>query len=482
MLRKHAIIVMFAWGLAFALAAEEKHDEHDHGGHAANEHEGEHAEEGCVLLTPQQLKMANLELQAVAGGTLAKTLEGPGEIVANDDKLAHLTPRVPGVVAQVFKTIGDSVKEGELLAVLQSPELGNAKIEYFTAKLNLDLARLDLEREQVIHDNTQKLLDLLKPEPEPADIDRQLQGLAVGENKTRLLTAYSALRLGRFGRTRAERLLAEKAISQADFELAAKQFESAEAEYKGAYEDVTFRFKQRLVQAQRTDRVAQTAFQNSERRLHVLGIPEAQLAQLAKEKDADVARYELRAPFAGVVTARHMTAGEHLDTAATCFTITDLSSVWCNVRVYPKDLPRVRVGQRVRIVAPGCEAPLTGSVAVVHPLVSEKTRAAFVRVTLENKDLLLRPGLFVTGGIVLEEVQAPVVVPLAAIQTLKEREVVFVAEEHEGEFAATPIQRGFSDGVLVEIKSGLEAGQRVVVRNSFILKAEMAKGSGGHQH
>jgi cobalt-zinc-cadmium efflux system membrane fusion protein len=474
MLREHAIVAAFVGCLALAIAAEEKH--------AGHEGEGEHAEEGSVRLTPQQLKMAELELQAVAGGTLAKMLEGPGEIVANDDKVAHLTPRVPGVVTQVLKTIGDHVKEGELLAVLQSPDLGNAKIEYFTAKLNLDLARLDLEREQVIHDNTQKLLDLLKSEPEPADIDRRLQGLAVGENKTRLLTTYSALRLGRSGRTRAERLLAEKAISQADFELAAKEFESAEAEYKGAYEDVTFRFKQRLVQAQRAGRVAETAFQNAERRLHVLGIPEAQLAELAKEKDSDVARYELRAPFTGVVTARHMTTGEHLDTAAACFTITDLSSVWCNVRVYPKDLPRVKVGQRVRIVAPGCETPLTGSVAVVHPLVSEKTRAAFVRVTLENKDLLLRPGLFVTGAIVEAEVRAAVAVPLAAIQTFENREIVFVAEEHEGEFEAKPVQRGYSDGVLVEIKSGLGAGQRVVVRNSFILKAALGKGEGGHQH
>jgi cobalt-zinc-cadmium efflux system membrane fusion protein len=118
---------------------------------------------------------------------------------------------------------------------------------------------------------------------------------------------------------------------------------------------------------------------------------------------------------------------------------------------------------------------------MVSPLVNEKTRAGFARVVLPNPDLSLRPGLFVTGSVVLEESQAPVVVPVGAIQTFEGKEIVFVAGDEEGEFVPKPIQRGFSDGVLVEVKNGLSAGEKVVVRNSFVLKAELGKGEGGHE-
>ncbi|MFH0939493.1 MAG: efflux RND transporter periplasmic adaptor subunit [Planctomycetota bacterium] len=461
-------------------------EEHGHGKEGCEKekdaHDGHSDEKGVIHLNAKQMKMVELELQLVSSGKLAKTLECPGEILVNEDNVAHITPRVPGVTVQVLKTIGDKVIDGELLAILESPELGSAKIDYFTARLNLDLARLDLEREQMVHDNTRKLLDILISKPEPDEIEKRLQGLSIGENKSRLLTSYSALRLGRSAWNRAQKLQADKIISQAEYEFATKQFECAEAEYKGAFEEVNFNYRQRLVQAQRALRVMEITFQNSERRLHILGVAEAQLSAISKENDEQVARYELRAPFAGIVTEKHITRGEHLETTSNCFTIVDLSSVWCNVRVYPKDINRVKVGQVVRIKVSEDDNLLQGKVAVIHPIVSEKTRAAFVRISLDNANGYLRPGLFVTGVIVLEEHEAPVVVPIGAIQTFEGKEIVFVTGDVEGEFKTQPVQCGYSDGIMIEIKSGLEAGQKIVVRNSFILKAELSKGEGGCAH
>jgi cobalt-zinc-cadmium efflux system membrane fusion protein len=88
----------------------------------------------------------------------------------------------------------------------------------------------------------------------------------------------------------------------------------------------------------------------------------------------------------------------------------------------------------------------------------------------------------VTGAIVLEEIRAAVAVPVAALQTFEGREIVFVQGDAEGEFVPRPVRRGFSDGRLVEIPAGLEPGEKVVVRNSFLLKAELGKGEGGHAH
>jgi cobalt-zinc-cadmium efflux system membrane fusion protein len=457
------------------------------GGHGKEEGKGAHAghageEKGVVTLTPQALTMAALEIQAAGGATLARTLDGPGEIVLDEDRVAHLTPRIPGVAVKVLKTVGDKVAEGDVLAVLESAELGNAKIEHSTARVNLELARLDLAREQLVHDNTRKLLDLLRGVPEPAEIVRQTEGLAIGENKSRLVAAYSALRQARAAWSRAQKLKEDRLISDADHDLAAREHESAQAAYRGAFEEVDLRHTQSLVQAQRAVTLAGNAARNAERRLHIMGLTEQQVAALPSEEDAAIARFELRAPFAGTLIERHLTLGEVVTADASCFTLADLATVWCHVRVSPADAGRVKVGQAVRVQENGRDEPRPGTITMVSPLVNEKTRAGFVRIVLDNPDRSLRPGQFVTGAIVLEELRPAVAVPVAALQVLEGKDVVFVQGDAEGEFVPRPVRRGYSDGRRVEIQAGLEPGEKIVVRNSFILKAELGKGTGAHEH
>jgi membrane fusion protein, heavy metal efflux system len=456
--------------------------EDGHGKPAAGHSGHQEAEKGVVLLSATALKMADLTVQPVGGGKLAKTLDGPGEVQLDEDRVAHLTPRVPGVVVKALRSVGDQVTEGEVLAILESADLGNSKIDFFTAKISLELARLDLEREQLVYDNTKKLLELLKAEPEGAEIARQSHGLVVGDNKTRLLSGYSAMRQAHAAWKRAQKLKQDKLVSEADYDLAAKEYESAQASYRGAFEDVDLGHKQRLIQVQRAVKLAETSCLNAERRLHVMGLTEAQVGALTKDEDTGIARYELRAPFAGTIIERHLTLGEHVSVETTCFVLADLTSVWCHVRVSPGDMGQVKVGQTVRVKEPTQSELRTGRITMVSPLVNEKTRAGFARVALANADAALRPGLFVTGSVVLEESQAPVVVPVGALQTFEGKEIVFVVGDEAGEFVPKPVQRGFSDGVLVEIKNGLTPGEKVVVRNSFVLKAELGKGAGGHEH
>jgi cobalt-zinc-cadmium efflux system membrane fusion protein len=98
------------------------------------------------------------------------------------------------------------------------------------------------------------------------------------------------------------------------------------------------------------------------------------------------------------------------------------------------------------------------------------------RALVQNPDGLLRPGLFVTGEVSVEEIEAPVAVRPRAIQSVKEKTVVFVAEETA--FEARAVELGSSDSEYVQILSGLNAGDRYVAENSFLLKAELGKGEG----
>lgn len=441
----------------------------------------EHEEKDAVHLKSDALAAANLEIQPAGPGVILKTTDAPGEIQLNADQVVHVTPRASGVVERVLKSVGDSVGEGEVLSVLQSADLGNAKIEYFTAKVNLDLAQRDGQREKTVHDNTEKLLQLLKGTPEPAEIEKALLGASIGETKTKLLNAYAALRLSRSGWDRAQKLKGDGLISEANFDVAAKEVESAQAEFSGTFEEVQFGYKTRLLQAQRSVRLAEVACQNAERRLHILGLSDPQVSDLEKEKDIDVARYEMRAPISGTIIEKHIALGEQVAQERDCFVVADLSTVWCDLRVYVSQVSKIKAGQRVLLKAPGQEKPLEATVSVVGPLISEKSRAASIRLVMKNPAGLLRPGLFVTGSFVLEETKVPVAVPAQAIQRLENRNVVFVPGDEDGEFVAKPVRIGATDGSLVEIQAGLEAGAKVVVRNSFVLKAELGKGEGGEE-
>ena len=97
----------------------------EHAAHAgADTHEGhgevEGHEEPVVSLTPAEIEEFGLMLAIAGPGVLSTEIEVPGEVVANNDRLAHIAPRFPGVVTEVRKTIGDPVTRGEILAVVEN--------------------------------------------------------------------------------------------------------------------------------------------------------------------------------------------------------------------------------------------------------------------------------------------------------------------------------------------------------------------------
>ncbi|MDN4040318.1 efflux RND transporter periplasmic adaptor subunit, partial [Massilia sp. YIM B02443] len=97
---------------------------------------------------------------------------------------------------------------------------------------------------------------------------------------------------------------------------------------------------------------------------------------------------------------------------------------------------------------------------------------------IDNPGGAWRPGLFVDVALVQGTKQAAVAIPADAIQTVEDKPVVFVVTE--GGFRTQPIVAGINDGKGVEILEGLAAGTRYVNRGSFVLKAELGKGSAEH--
>lgn len=450
-------------------AQSDQHADHD---------EGEEEIE-AVTLTEAQLREYGVELAPLTGGPVATHLSLPAEVGLNQDALVHVTPRVPGVVAEVNAYLGDVVVAGQSLAVLESPELGEAKITLLQALQAKTLADADLDRQRTISANTKLLLELLRTEPTLEALQAQSSAMRIGKDKGRLISAYARLIAGRANFAR-ERELREKGLStQADLIVAQESYNSALAEYMAVFEEIDFTFGVRLQDAQRAAQVATSAVENAGRRLHILGISDEKMDVVHQESHEDISRYVITAPIAGRIVSKHISPGEKVDGESSIFTIADLSTVWLNIAVYERYLDQINEGHEV-VVHAG-DRKTNGRVVYVSTAMTEGTRTLTARVVLDNADGRWRPGEFTTVRIETNSTNVERRVPIVAVQQWEGRNVIFV-QTVDG-IVPVPVTLGLQNDKNVEIfNDDLPIGSAVVVRNSFLMKSELGKNSAGHGH
>src|SRR5450830_218880 len=214
--------------------------------HAEKKDEHGHEEvEGRLELTAAQSRAAGVVIATAAPGRIKTTIALPGEIRFNEDRTAHVVPRLAGVVEAVQADLGQLVKKGQILAVIASTELSEQRSGLLSAQRRLSLARSTYERE--------------------------------------------------------EKLWREKISAEQDY-----------------------------LQAQQAWREAEIAVQNAQQKLNALGATGGGKGPLN--------RYEIRAPFDGMVLEKHIALGEAVKEDANIFVISDLSTVWAEIAVPAKDL------------------------------------------------------------------------------------------------------------------------------------------------
>ena len=206
-----------------------------------------------------------------------------------------------------------------------------------------------------------------------------------------------------------------------------------------------------------------------------LGDPVAKGEILAVVESNDSLRpYEIKSEIAGTVIDRKISLGSFVKNEDTIFTVADLTTVWADLSVFQQDFERLQIGQEA-VIHPGQQAEsIPSTIAYISPFGTEGTQSMLARCVVPNEKGRLRPGLFVTAEIATREIEARVTVKLAALQTWKDKPVVFAVEGEE--FSAREVELGARDGDRVEIRSGLKPDDQYVSDNSFILKAELGKG------
>jgi multidrug efflux pump subunit AcrA (membrane-fusion protein) len=190
---------------------------------------------------------------------------------------------------------------------------------------------------------------------------------------------------------------------------------------------------------------------------------------------------ELKAPIGGQIIERHGTVGEAVDKTTELYTISDLKMVWCIAEVKEKDVAVVRTGQSASIrVLAYPRRFFAGTVLLSGQEVEERTRTLEVRIEVDNRDGALKPGMFADVELVTSVLDNVLMIPDDALQTLEDKQIVFIAADHN-EFIKRVVVVGREHAGQAEILDGVHEGERVVTKGSFILKSELLKGELGEE-
>lgn len=436
----------------------------DDGSHEVEPGEGHSEEEGRVVLTEQQLRSAGIEVTVIGPGRVFEALTLPGTVAPNADAVLHVTPRASGQVRSVSKHLGESVRPGELLCVLDSVELGDAVAAYMRDRERVRAAEETLAQERELYSG-------------------RLEAV------TTVLDGAVAIQKRIYER---EEELQEKAVSTVRPLLEAdKAFQLSKLERDRELTELRAERDARLLALEvdlRTKRIELVAAGN---RLRAMGLGADELAGLDDSSPLVSGEYRIHAPGSGVVVDRHVSTGEFVEAGAKLYIIENLSSVWFVASSFEEQLPSVRSGQAAYVsldAFPG--TTLNGTVSFLDYHVDPTSRSVGVRITLDNaqldswsEELPLRPGMFGRAQLETTARQAALVLPEAALVHDDDGDYVFV-QLGPYAFERRDVSAKHVAGGMVEITSGLEAGEAVAVSGTFLLKSAERQGElgGGHSH
>ncbi len=333
-----------------------------------------------LTLSAEEIQTAGIKVQKLELQEKAEQITVTATIQANQDRLAHVAPRVPGSIVKVSANLGDKVKTGQALALLDSIELGEARSAYLQAASEAALAGANFERAQRLH--------------------------------------------------------ADNIIPEKDYLRARAEHEKARAALRAASD-----------------------------KLRMMGVNPEKLTGSV---------FPLTAPFAGTIIEKKAVLGELAAPDQSLFTVADLSNLWIESDLFEKDLGKVRVGAQATVTLSAYPGDVfKGRLTYISSTMDKETRTVKARVEVPNTGGRLKPEMFATVAIDTEVSAKALTVPEGAVLLLQGQPTVFVAER--GGFEPRAVEVGERAQGYAVLKSGVAAGENVVVGGAYALKARLLK-------
>ena len=369
------------------------------------------------------VRKAGIEIELADTKPVIESISANGEITYDETKVAHLASRLAGTIWRVEKNVGDTVRKGEVLALVDAADAGKAKAELLDSFAQVDFHSATVAR--------------LRPLYEKQVV------------------------------TGARMLEADTALQQANIQLRRAKQALANLGMQVSLEELS-----KLSESERDARV------------RFLGLPSGLVRQLGSETISNNL-VPLIASLDGVVTRREAVVGEVVDPSETLFELADTSRMWVRFNVALEDAQYVTVGQAVRFRPDGSRTSVDGSVGWISTNVDKQTRTVEVRANVKNASGNLRNETFGLGQIILREVEEAVVVPESAVQWDGTCFVTFVRdrnyfdEQHPKMFHTRTVRPGVTQDGFTEIIAGILPGEVVVTDGSSVLRSQILKNNLG---
>ncbi|MBG78804.1 MAG: efflux transporter periplasmic adaptor subunit [Alphaproteobacteria bacterium] len=197
------------------------------------------------------------------------------------------------------------------------------------------------------------------------------------------------------------------------------------------------------------------------------------------ESNESLKTYSVTAPMDGVILRRETNIGDVTD-GKELFAIADLSTVWAKYHIFPRDVSRIKKGQLVNVHTLDETMRQTANISMLFPTADTLSQTVIAIAELSNENGIWRPGMTIEGEVGVGEKQAGIVVPRTALQYMEDKQVIFIksGNTYEPRF----VEVGLIGTTNAEITSGLKRGESYVSAGSFVIKADILKGTAAHEH
>lgn len=463
-----------------------------------------------VAIGTEKAKLIGLQVAPVQFSATGGGLQTTGRISANPNGMVVINARASGRIVSLGALPGTSVRRGQSLAVIESPELAEAQSAYRRAvaevsqyQASVKIAQSGItsaETRLSIAERTLTRQKQLAATGAFASPSLEAARSAVSRAEADVASSQTHIQALEIRVRRLEEGVASGVVARRELDAARSELETAKSDLVNARRQLTLA----LEALRREESISSKGLRNAKEVESAQAEVDLARATLASSRNgllqarADLTRAQslvrvardqiallggspgggnrvaINAPISAEVKHRNVSVGQTVAIGQQLYDLLNTEIVWVLSDVYEVDIPKVRIGQKVEVVAdalPGRTYP--GEVAFIHNEVDEKTRTTKVRVIVDNPGERLKQNMFVRvqlgtglGGQTL--------VPTAAVQTTGGVSVVFI-EEIPGTYRRTVVQTGGTLGDRTIIKSGLEPGKMVVTDGAYQLIA-MAEG------
>ncbi|MCU0711013.1 MAG: efflux RND transporter periplasmic adaptor subunit [Pirellula sp.] len=428
-----------------------------------------------VTLPAGKLTAANLETSSVQSHVLEMANIITGRIQYDERKHVDIKAPLDGLLQEIVVTPGEQVGRGELIAIMRSPDIGQARSDVIKRKRELDLATQILHRESTIADNLSKLLAKITPPANTSTSELNTDESALGTYRLEILTAHAKLQLAQELLNNIQPLAETGAIPgrtirerQAELQIARSTFQTAcdQALYNSTQSK--FASEAKVAEAQRQFHLAQQSLEA------LLGYKDIDDSSNLTSEEA-LSRLEIRAPFSGTIESRGFANQERVSKGDSIMALANTTSLYVSANLREGDWSAISLtaGTKIKVEVPALEhRSFDAVVSFVGREIDRESKAIPLVATIDNPEGLLRPGMFVRVTIPVGKPRQAITISSNAIVQHENHSFAFV-DLGGGRFRKVDVRTGQATEDWVEVLDGLRLGDAVVARGAFLLKSEL---------